>query len=450
MINFRGLAVAFVLLIALGGFYLYERKKPVEARNPPDAAPKILSIPEDQFQQVTLSKGGEKTVLAKESGKWRIAEPKPLPADQDTVNSLVTSLASLNADKLVEEKASDLATYGLATPSAVITIRKKDGKTHKVDLGDETPTSGGVYAKLEGDPRVFTIASYTKSNFEKTSKDLRDKRLLTFDSDKLTRVDLEAKGQSIEFGKNNQNEWQILKPRPLRADGTQVDELVRKLKDAKLDTTGTDEDAKKAAAAFASGARVATATVADANGAQSLELRRKEEKKDKTTEKTYYAKSSVVEGVYKIPNDLGDGLDKGLEDFRNRKLFDFGWNDPTKLDIRNGSAQAAYQKSGDKWMSSGKQMDSSTLQSLIDKLRDLSSVKFIESAGGIPVFEATVISNDGKRTEKVIISKQGNSYTAKRENEPSVYELDGKAVEDLQKAASGVREIQPPKNEKKK
>jgi len=40
------------------------------------------------------------------------------------------------------------------------------------------PVGSGVFAKLEGDPRVFVLPTYTKSNFDKTSKDLRDKRLL--------------------------------------------------------------------------------------------------------------------------------------------------------------------------------------------------------------------------------------------------------------------------------
>src|SRR5205823_8769070 len=156
------------------------------------------------------------------------------------------------------------------------------------------------YVKLANSPKVFTIASYNKTSLDKTPNDLRDKRMLTFDSDKLTRVELTAKGQSVEFGKNNQNDWQILKPRPLRADGSQVEELIRKLKDAKMDTTVSDDDARKAAAGFASGKRVAVATVTDSSGNQQLEVR--EAGKDK--DKTYYAKSSVVEGVYKVPNDL--------------------------------------------------------------------------------------------------------------------------------------------------
>ena len=52
-------------------------------------------------------------------------------------------------------------------------------------------------------------------------------------------------------------------------------------------------------------------------------------------------------------------------------------------------------------------------------------------------------SNSGKRVEKVAISKQGTQYFAQREGEPSIYELDGKAVEDLQKAASDVKEAAP-------
>ena len=119
--------------------------------------------------------------------------------------------------------------------------------------------------------RVYTIASYVKTGLDKSDNDLRDKRLMTFDSDKITRVVLAAKGTPVEFGKNAQNEWQILKPSPLRADATQVDSLVSKLKDAKMDAIVSDEDAKKAAAGFASGTRVALATVSDSKGDQTLE-----------------------------------------------------------------------------------------------------------------------------------------------------------------------------------
>ena len=443
----RGLLVAVVLLAAVGGGYWWSEKaeKAKEGKPSKDAAPKIVEIPEDQIQQITINRstGESSTVVKKnDAGKWVLTAPKPLPVDQDSAKSMLSTLSSLNSDRLVEEKATDGTQYGLAKPVTEVIVAKKDGKSVKLYFGDETPTGTAAFAKIDGDPRVFTVASFSKTSIDKSSKDLRDKRLLTFDSDKLSRVELAGKGQPVEFGKNAKNEWTILKPKPLRADNFQVEELVRKLKDAKMDTSVSDEDAKKFASGFGAGTKVATAKVTDASGTQEIEVR-----KDK--DKNYYAKSSVVEGIHKVAGDIGDGLDKGLDDFRNKKLFEFGFNDPNKIEVKDGAKLYSFAKSGDKWMAGGKQMDSTGVQSLIDKLRDLSSIKFLDTAAGAPLLELTVVSGDGKNTEKVIVTKQANSYHARRENEPAVYELDGKVVEEIQKTAADVKEFQPPKDQKK-
>src|ERR1022692_5172053 len=193
-----------------------------------------------------------------------------------------------------------------------------------------------------------------------------------------------------------------------------------------------------AAKQFAAATKVATVTVTDAGGTQTIEVRR-----DK--DKNVFVKSSAVEGLYKANADLADGVDKGVDDFRNKKLFDFGFSDPSRVEVKG----TGYTKAGDKWTANGKTMDNASVQTLIDKLRDLAATKFAEKGGGEPIFDATVISNSGKRTEKVAISKQGTQYFAQRDGEPSIYELDSKVVEDLRKAASEVKEA-PPESPKKK
>jgi hypothetical protein len=412
----KRLLIGVALLAVVGGLIWWSNKK--QAATPADTTVKILSIPEDQFQQLRIKKLTNEVIeLRRDGGKWAMTLPKPLAADQDAVASTVATLSSLNADKLVDEKAADIHSFGLDVPTLDVTITKKDGKTAELLVGDSTPDNSGSYAKLAGDPRVFTIASASKTSLDKNPEDLRDKRLLTFDSDKLTRVELQAKGPSLEFGKNGQNEWQIVKPRPLRADSSAVTGLVDKLHDAKLDTSELPEDAAKK---FAAAAKLGTATVTDSSGAQTIEIR-----KDK--DNNYYAKSSATEGVWKTSADTGGALDKGLDDFRNKKLFDFGFSDPSRVEVKN----AAYTKTGDKWMSGQKTMDNASVQTLIDKLRDLSASKFPEKGGGDPVFEATVISNDGKRVEKVSLTRQGTQYFAKREGDASIYEMDAQAVEDL-------------------
>jgi hypothetical protein len=222
-----------------------------------------------------------------------------------------------------------------------------------------------------------------------------------------------------------------VEPRPLRADSGQVDVLLGKLRDAKMDLSASTEEAAKQ---FAAATTVALALVTDSSGAQAMEVR-------KGKDNNYYARSSTGPSVYKIAADAAEGLNKGLDDFRNKKLFDFDFSDPTKLDIKNGTAApVTYLKSGDKWLAGPKSLDNASVQNLIDKLRDLTASKFVEQGTGQPVFEAGVTSNNGKRNERVIVSKQGDKYLAQREGEPSIYELDAKSVDDLERAATDVKE----------
>jgi len=321
-----------------------------------------------------------------------------------------------------------------------VTFTMADGKTHVLRIGEDTPTEGNTYAMLDGDKRLFTIASFGKSALDKQSKDLREKHLLMFDQDKLSRVELDAGKTSLEFGRAG-SDWQILKPKPMRADGFKVDELVRKLKDAAMDA---DTDPKAAAAAFAGGQKTAIAKVTGAEGTLTLEVRKAKD--------DYYAKSSMVDGAYKITKEIGDGLNKSLDDFRNKKVFDFGFSDPTRIEIKDGGQTKVIEKSGENWTSGGKSMDSISVQNLIDKLRDLAAAKFVDSGFTTPSLELTVVSNDGKRTEKVQIASAGSNFLARRENDSSLYQLDAKSVEDLREAAAGVREAPPPptKDGKKK
>jgi hypothetical protein len=431
-----GLIIAAVVLAALTGvLYWSNRHPPSEdtAKASLDTPPKILSLKQEDISKIQIKKkGGEELDLAKgDAGKWQITAPKPLGADQEAVSSLLSTVSSLNADRLVQDKAGDLSQYGLAQPALELDVTTKDAKPQKLLLGDDTPAGSAVFAKLDGDPRIFTIATYTKTSIDKTANDLRDKRLLTVDFDKLSQIELATKKQNIEFGRNQQ-EWQIVKPKPLRADNFQVEEIVRKLREAKMDASSTDADAKKAAAAFASATPVATAKVTDTASTQELQIRKSKD--------DYYAKSTAVPGVYKVSSDLGKELDKTVDDFRNKKLFDFGYDDPNKVEIHDGTKAYFLTKGGQDWWSAdSKKMESSSVQALVDKIRELSASKFVDSGFTAPDLEVTVTSNDGKRVEKVLISKSGDTYIAKRDNEPALYQLDSSSVTDLQKVAAGVK-----------
>ena len=304
--NFRGLIVAVVVLGALGGvLYWSQHRKPPDEVAPVTTATVILKVNAADVTQLTIT---QKTPVSveKADGKWQITQPAPYPADQEAVAGLLSTLSGVNADRVVEDKASDRKQYGLDPPAVEVDIAGKGHAPQQLLLGDETPAGGDVYAALGGDPRVFTIASFSKTSLDKSLNDLRDKSLLTLSPDKVSRVEVLKKPEEIEFDRTKDG-WQMLKPKPAVADSFAVNDLVRSLTGAKMDLSAPSD----ASAEFARGTAVATAKLTGDAGVQTLEVR-----KNKTD---YYAKSSVVAGTYKVDSALGQALDEKPEDFQSKQ-----------------------------------------------------------------------------------------------------------------------------------
>jgi hypothetical protein len=441
-----GLLIACVVLAALLGLLYWSNHHPSTAdtavKASADTPPKILSL--DQLNIASLaihhSDGPTVDLSRNSSGSWQITAPKQLAADQETVSSVLSSISSLTADRLLEDKATNLGSYGLTNPALEVDMTLKDNRTQKLLVGDKTPSGNAYYAVLGGDPRLFTIAGYDKSNLDKSASDLRDKRLLTADFDKVSQIQLinqtPDKKQDITFARNK-DAWQILKPGPFRAQSYAVDDLIRALKDAKMQASpGADE--ARTAAAFKSATPFATAKITGASGTQELQIRKSKD--------DYYAQSTALPGVFQVPSTVATSLNKSLDDFRNKKLFEFGYEDPNKIEIHDGSKAYFLTHSGsDWWGADGKKLDDSTVQTLLGSIRDLSATQFPESGFASPSIQISVTSNDSKRVERVSIAKSGDNYVAKRENEPAFYELSASSIQELQKSAASLKPAAAPK-----
>ena len=435
----KGLLTASAVLAALAAAVWWSNREKKDG-SPAKGSPKLISLKQEDITKIEILRTeGESTRLERgEDGAWRITAPEPLPGDKDAISSLVSSVASLEADKVVEEKPEDLAAFGLKEPRVRVVIALKDGKSRTVLLGDDAPVGSGGFAQVDGDPKVYLLTSWVKGGLDKLAVDLRDKRLLTFNRDKIVRVELQRGGQAIEFSRNAQGDWVISRPQMYRADGWSVDDFIRRLQDLKLDPLLTSDQKADLEKQFRAGSPVVAVSVTGAAGTQRLELRKTKDK--------HYARSSAVDGFHLIQEFDAKALDKGLDDFRNRKLFDFGFNDPSRIEYRSSRRQLALSKSGEKWLDGLKPMDPVGVQTLIDRLRELSATGFPSSGFTAPGIEITVTA---KSAEKILISKSGSSYIARREGEPALYEISSSGVEELEKAAADLKEAPAAKQEKK-
>ncbi|HXX01477.1 MAG TPA: DUF4340 domain-containing protein, partial [Candidatus Acidoferrales bacterium] len=106
------------------------RKSGADAAKPSaDSAPSILKLDENSITKLELKRKNAPPIqLTKTGSDWEITEPKPFAADQSTVSSLLSTVASLESERLVDEKSSDLRRYGLQQPSLELDVTEKDGK----------------------------------------------------------------------------------------------------------------------------------------------------------------------------------------------------------------------------------------------------------------------------------------------------------------------------------
>ena len=136
--------------------------------------------------------------------------------------------------------------------------------------------------------------------------DLRDKSLLTLNADKVSRVELLKKPEEIEFDRTKDG-WQILKPKPSPADSFAVNDLVRSLTEREDGSQRSKRCRGGICAGYRSGDRKVN------------RRRRRADTRSAQKQDDYYAKSSAVEGTYKVDSAVGQALDKKIDDFKKKE-----------------------------------------------------------------------------------------------------------------------------------
>lgn len=279
------------------------------------AALNVENITADRVQSVEITKSGETTTLTNEGPGWVITTPKRVRADAELAGALVGVFATIRENLRPEDSARDRPAPGAATPPLRLKVSTKDGRGNlTLSITNEQAAATGFFlAKVNDYPHAVLMSSGIKAILDKTYVDLQDRRLLPLDYEHLRRVELTVGGQTVGFEKNGQNEWQVPMPRSMRAEGGFLGELLRRLMDARIDSTPGTVAIEKRATAFAKFATVGVVKATDAAHTERLEIRQGESG-------VYLAKSSAVEGVHEVSTGLGDRIKRPLSVYLQHDL----------------------------------------------------------------------------------------------------------------------------------
>jgi hypothetical protein len=434
----RGLRTLLVLLViagALGGYLWYDLQRDPAADDGRENA--FANVESDTIEEVRIKgSAGETTRLQKSGDRWALAEPVTGDADQSEANSIASNLATIDIQRVVDENAADLKQYGLEPARIEVQFRAK-GQTEPrtIAFGNKTPTGGDLYAKLPGSSRVFLVASFLESTFDKTTFALRDKTLLKFERDKADGLELASGAALLQFAKAG-SEWRMVKPYAARADYGAVEAAVDRLASAQMQSLVDDTSTPER---FGFDKPAATLTVASGSARSTLTL-------GATDNALVFAKDSSRPAVFTVAPTLGTDLVKDPGEYRRKDLFDARAFTANRVELTRAGTPQVFVKSkdGDKdvWKDgAGKVLDAAKVDDLLTKLTALRAQSFVASAPpalSSPVLTAVMRFDDSKN-ETVRIARAAADVVAARGDEPGAARLEAMSFDEIVKALDALK-----------
>lgn len=108
--------------------------------------------------------------------KWGIKAFDGLNQTAD-YETLVNGMSGMYANLVVAENVTDMALYGLDTPTLEITLEYSTGVTHTVTVGDMKPDISTAYTIVDGKNTVYQVAPTKFTQFMTNSLDFIDKAI---------------------------------------------------------------------------------------------------------------------------------------------------------------------------------------------------------------------------------------------------------------------------------
>lgn len=448
----RNTAILAILAAALGAFiYFYERHRtPAPDDAPAGSAGKVFAgVNAEAVEEVRITRAaGETTTLRKVDKVWRIVAPIDAPADQSEAANTASNLATADIQSVVDEQPKDLAPFGLATPRVTVAF-KAGTQSGTLLLGDKNPTGSDLYAKLPDSPRVFLVSGYLDGTFDKSTFQLRDKKLLAFDREKVDRLDVTSGTTAVSVVRQG-DAWSVAAPWKARADFGVVESVLSRLTNGQMKAIAWDPAAPAAAPAEKAptppaprtlkefGLEPAARRVKLSAGSATAELLIGKE----TPEGDVYAKDASRPIVFTVEKALADDVSRSPADFRAKDLFAFRAFTGTRLEIAKGGQTFVFErKKGpekdavEKWVQvqPAKTVEEAKIEDLVGKVATLRAESFVDAlpAGATELARIQTAFDEGRKKETVVLHQAGTDYYGVRDGDAGAAKLVAPAVTDV-------------------
>lgn len=427
----RRILVLLVLVAALGAYlFLYE----VPQAEREAAKEKLLGVDKDAIAGITLGYPDREIVLEKRDGVWRLTKPVDAPADDNAVKGIVNTLADAEVQKTLDELPADLAPFGLDKPTVTAQVRLKDGsQPPSVAVGKNTAIGGKAYVRKGDEKKLYLTASSIGFGLNKQPKDLRDKTLITFQDDAVTRVDIVDGPKTTTLVRKEKDAWTV-EPGTQPADPTEVRSYLSSLRATRAADFPDDAPADLGKYGLTSPRLTVTVTTKKDDAETTHKLLLGSDAAD-AAQKQVYAKCDDRPNVYAIGDWSVRSLGKAPEQFRDKTVLAFEPGRVGKLVLtrKAGEPVTLTRAEAGGWTlegADGKTLKADAISRYLDDLRDLRGADIAAEPPGnlarfgldAPDLRISLTDKQGQDLGTVIAARRDDKYYTMRGGGPTVFE----------------------------
>lgn len=209
------LITAVGVLVVLSGAYVgvkayVAKQEAADAESAEKENPEIISIASADVKSIKFVIDKKEVTFEKDGDSWVKSDETGFPVDQDKIDTLVSSLNSIKAERTLEN-VEDASEYELDQPENTITVTTEDGETTVIQLGMENDSTSQEYIDLNKDSStVYVVSNSTFSSFEGTLYDFAKSGVFpTVDSSTVSKISVDGKDSSYVVEKDENNFWNI-------------------------------------------------------------------------------------------------------------------------------------------------------------------------------------------------------------------------------------------------
>jgi hypothetical protein len=204
----------------------------------------VFDMPLFEIRELALritGTGGisQRVSLVRDAKRWRFETPLPAPADSIRVESALTGLTSLKANRFFESTVEESGLTGSAIPIRI--TLEGSNRRQTLLVGNPVPNGSSsnpqLYARMDDNPTIFSVDAALFEPLRNPQETLRERQFLIFDPAKITSIDLGLDDFTMTLQKLETGQWQVIRKsqqgriQPMPADTRQVDALLKGLRE---------------------------------------------------------------------------------------------------------------------------------------------------------------------------------------------------------------------------